>query len=112
MVVDDSALIRRQVAAVLAGGGYAVCEANDGQDALLQLAAQPDIQLVVCDVNMPRMNGLEFLEQAPKQLPVLMLTTEGQPDVVKRARTLGAKGWLLKPLKPELLLSTIRSFLQ
>jgi len=112
LVVDDSALVRRQVAATLIAQGFAVVEAFDGQDAREKLVAFPDLELVVCDVTMPRMNGLEFLhairyEGKHMDLPVIMLTTEGRPEMIQQAKQLGAKGWLVKPLKPELLLATV-----
>ena len=112
LVVDDSALVRRQVAATLIGQGFAVVEAFDGQDAREKLEKFPDLKLVVCDVTMPRMSGLEFLhairyEGKHLDLPVIMLTTEGRPEMIAQAKQLGAKGWLIKPLKPELLLATV-----
>lgn len=69
--------------------------------------------MVICDVNMPRMNGIEmlsFVKQEPKNanLLVLMLTTEGQPALIAQAKAAGAKGWLVKPFKPDLLLATVR----
>ena len=111
MVIDDSLMVRRQVATALKGLGYAVVEAVDGLDALEKLAAAPEIGLIVCDVNMPRMNGIEFLERMRTQgspVPVVMLTTEGQPELIQRAKSLGAKGWLVKPFKPEFLVATAR----
>jgi two-component system chemotaxis response regulator CheY len=110
LVVDDSALVRRQVGNTLKGAGYEIVEAVDGQDAREKLTGAKDIQMVVCDVTMPRMNGLEFLgaiQQDGFTGSVVMLTTEGRPDIVTQARALGAKGWLVKPLKPELLLATV-----
>jgi two-component system, chemotaxis family, chemotaxis protein CheY len=113
LVVDDSAMLRRQVGAALTAAGYATCEAADGVEALRMLA---DIALIVCDVNMPRMNGIELLVELvrdPKTalIPVVMLTTEGHPDLIQRAKALGAKGWLIKPFKPELLRSLIAKVL-
>jgi len=111
LVVDDSAMVRRQVGGALKTIGYAVVEAQDGVDALEKLAASPDVRMIVCDVSMPRMNGLEFLEQLCARgsaVPVLMLTTEGQPELIQRARSLGAKGWLVKPFKPEFLEATAK----
>ena len=112
LVVDDSLMVRRQVGGSLKNMGYLVIEAVDGQDALDKLKAHQDARLVVCDVNMPRMNGIEFLEQlgtkGGNKIPVIMLTTEGEPDLIQRAKALGAKGWLLKPFKPEYLESTVR----
>jgi len=108
LVVDDSMMVRRQVGMALTAAGFAVVEATDGADALAKLSAHVDIGLVVCDVNMPRMNGLEFLEKVRAGLPVMMLTTEGQPELIQRAKALGAKGWLVKPFKPELLVAAAR----
>lgn len=111
LVIDDSMMVRKQVGNALRTQGYAVVEAVDGVDALEKLEATPDARLVVCDVNMPRMNGLEFLEQLSARKsapPVVMLTTEGQPELMQRAKALGAVGWLVKPFKPELLLATAK----
>jgi two-component system, chemotaxis family, chemotaxis protein CheY len=111
LVIDDSMMVRKQVGNALKAHGYTVVEAVDGVDALAKLESNPDTQLVVCDVNMPRMNGLEFLEQLSakkRSLPVVMLTTEGQPELIQRAKALGAVGWLVKPFKPEFLLATAK----
>ncbi len=109
MIVDDSAMIRMQVKRALTTAGHRVIEAVDGVDALAKLVGTtPD--LLVCDVNMPRMNGLELLEKLKSQgfsEPIVMLTTEGQPELIRKARLLGAKGWLVKPFKPELLLASV-----
>ncbi|HEX4452327.1 MAG TPA: response regulator [Kofleriaceae bacterium] len=109
LIVDDSALLRRQVGAALTAAGYQVVGATDGVDATTKLA---DVALIVCDINMPRMSGLELLAELARdtvtqRIPVVMLTTEGHPDLIQRAKTLGAKGWLIKPFKAELLLSLI-----
>ena len=111
LVVDDSMMVRKQVGAALKGQGYDVVEAVDGADALEKIAGNPNVRLIVCDVNMPRMNGLEFLEQLSAKnsaVPVVMLTTEGQPELIQRAKSLGAKGWLVKPFKPDYLTATAK----
>ena len=111
LVIDDSMMVRKQVGNALRAQGYEVVEAVDGVEALAKLDANPNTRLVVCDVNMPRMNGLEFLEQLrgrPARPPVVMLTTEGQPELIQRAKALGALGWLVKPFKPELLTATAK----
>jgi two-component system chemotaxis response regulator CheY len=111
LVVDDSMMVRKQVGSALKGQGYDVVEAVDGVDALEKLDAHPDTKLIVCDVNMPKMNGLEFLEQLAARnssIPVVMLTTEGQPELIQRAKSLGAKGWLVKPFKPDYLTATAK----
>lgn len=116
LVVDDSAMIRMQVKRALTGAGFAVVDAVDGQDAMDKLAAGTSPSMVVCDVNMPRMNGLEFLQEMRghggfNSVPVVMLTTEGQPELIRQARLLGAKGWLIKPFQPELLIATVSRLL-
>jgi two-component system, chemotaxis family, chemotaxis protein CheY len=113
MVVDDSRTVRQQVGVVLREAGYDVVEAGDGLEGAEKIAATPDLALVICDVNMPRMNGIEMLalvKSDPKHanLNVLMLTTEGQPVLIQRAKAAGARGWIVKPFKPELLLATVK----
>ena len=113
LVVDDSLMVRRQVGGALKGLGYTVVEAIDGVDALEKLQATPEAQLIVCDMNMPRMNGIEFLERlsaGKSGVPVVMLTTEGEPELIQRAKSLGAKGWLIKPFKPEFLAATAKKW--
>lgn len=108
MVVDDSFMIRQQVGKALRDAGYDVVEAGDGIDALEKLAANPSVALVVCDVNMPRLSGIEFLErhrEAKGTAPVVMLTTEGQVALIQRAKELGAKGWITKPFRSDLLVA-------
>jgi two-component system chemotaxis response regulator CheY len=112
MVVDDSAPVRQQVSSALRQAGYTVVEASDGQDGLEKLGASPAVAMVICDVNMPRMTGIEFLERLGGRLPVLMLTTEGQPELKKKAKALGAKGWIIKPFKPELLIEAVKGFVR
>jgi two-component system chemotaxis response regulator CheY len=111
LVVDDSAMVRKQVSAALRSIGYTVLEAVDGIDALEKLELSAELRLIVCDVNMPRMNGIEFLESLGSRastIPIVMLTTEGQPELMQRAKSLGAKGWIVKPFKPEFLAATAK----
>lgn len=112
LIVDDSSSVRRQVCGVLLQAGYDMVEAADGVEGAETIRAQLDLDLVICDVNMPRMNGLDMLdtlhdELAKRQLPVMMLTTEGQPEAMARAKKAGAKGWIVKPFKEPLLLSAV-----
>lgn len=114
LIVDDSASVRAQVAEVLGAAGYLVVEAEDGLDALAKLAATQDVGLVVCDVNMPNLNGFDMIERMKadeKSIPVVMLTSEGQPALIARARKAGAKGWIVKPFKSELLVAAVRKLL-
>jgi two-component system chemotaxis response regulator CheY len=112
LVVDDSITILELLTEALEPEGFQTLQAIDGQDALGKLLARPDIVLVMCDVNMPRMNGLDLLENARKrglEVPFLMLTTEAQPALIERAKGLGAKGWMVKPVKPQLLLAAVKA---
>src|SRR5690349_12203128 len=111
LVVDDSSTVRQQVALALKQAGFAILEAVDGQDALRTIESQSPIDMVVCDVNMPNMNGLELVEKVKsrpqhKALPILMLTTEGQPAMMKRAKQAGAVGWIVKPFDASQLVQT------
>ncbi len=117
LIIDDSASVRRQVSGVLSPAGFQVIEAADGVDGADRIRSQTDLALVICDVNMPRMNGLDMLdtlkgELAQRQLPVVMLTTEGQPEAMARAKKSGAKGWIVKPFKEHLLLGAVQKLTQ
>jgi two-component system chemotaxis response regulator CheY len=112
LIVDDAKSIRNEVIDVLTRAGYHVAEAADGTEALAYLAGPGAVDLVVLDVNMPGMNGLDVLdriqlEHKARNIPILMLTTEAERVLVERAKKAGAKGWLLKPIKHELLVSTV-----
>jgi len=113
MVIDDSRTVRQQVGIVLSEAGYEVLEACDGLDGAEKIAATPELALVICDVNMPRMSGLDMLslvkeDPSNADLSIVMLTTEGQAGLIARAKKAGAKGWIIKPFKPDLLLATVR----
>jgi two-component system, chemotaxis family, chemotaxis protein CheY len=105
LVVDDSAAIRKILQRVLRQTGMAiraVHEAGDGQEALEQLKNQPGIQLVLTDINMPKMDGLQLLAAIKasavwRDLPVVMITTEGGETKVGEAVKLGAAGYVRKP---------------
>jgi two-component system chemotaxis response regulator CheY len=113
LVVDDSATVRQQVGLALSQAGFEIVEAVDGLDGVDKINQVTDISLVICDVNMPRMSGLEMLEKFREDkkhatVPVVMLTTEGQPELVERAKKAGAKGWIVKPFKAELLVAAAK----
>jgi two-component system chemotaxis response regulator CheY len=117
LVVDDSPTVRQQVANALAGTGLELIEASDGADGLAKVEASTEIGLVILDVNMPRMNGLEMLEAMKTGgknagVHVVMLTSEGQQSLIERAKKAGAKGWIVKPFKPELLVAAVKKLLQ
>jgi len=115
MIVDDSQMVRKQVARTLLAAGFVVVEAQDGADALVQLeSAIPAPALIVLDVNMPKMGGIEFLQslrgRGPGVVmpPIVMLTTEGDPKLMQQAKALGAKGWIIKPFRSEMLLAAVQ----
>jgi len=115
LVIDDSETIRQQVKQALAATGYEIVEAVDGVDGLEKLRAIADLDMALCDVNMPRMNGLDMIVEVQRtgpKIPILMLTTEGQPSLIKRAREAGAKGWIVKPFKPELLVAAVMKLIE
>jgi two-component system, chemotaxis family, chemotaxis protein CheY len=111
MVVDDSGSFRTVVKLALQKAGYDVVEAVDGRDALAKMTGRK-LNLVVCDINMPQMDGISFVRQlkaspAHKFTPVVMLTTESQQAKKDEARAAGAKGWLAKPFQTAQLLDAV-----
>ena len=111
LAVDDSASIRQMVAFTLKGAGYEVIQAVDGQDAL-DKANSHRVNLVLTDINMPRMDGLKLLEllrklASYKNIPILILTTESGDEIKAKGRAAGATGWLVKPFDPKRLLEVI-----
>lgn len=115
LAVDDSASMRQMVAFTLKGAGFNVTEASDGQQAL-EKAKQTSFDLVLSDVNMPVMDGIELVKNLRtlpeyKFTPILMLTTESAGDKKMQGKNAGATGWLVKPFNPDQLLATIRKVL-
>ncbi|MCI4662759.1 MAG: response regulator [Neomegalonema sp.] len=111
LAVDDTATIRGMLRHCLSKAGHTVIEAEDGAQALEQLRAhRPDI--VITDLNMPVMDGLEFIERARQEecgrtLPMLLLTTETADHLKQRAREVRATGWMNKPFNPGKLLKLV-----
>ena len=111
MVVDDSGSFRTVVKLALQKAGYGVVEACDGKDACGKLDAQK-LNLIVCDVNMPNMDGLSFLrhvkeQSAHKFTPVIMLTTESQEAKKAEGKAAGARAWITKPFQPSQLVDAV-----
>jgi two-component system chemotaxis response regulator CheY len=113
LVVDDSGTVRQQVAMALKQAGFETTEAADGREGLAVIETNRNIDMVFCDVSMPDMSGLEMVEQVKskpehKALPIIMLTTEGQPSMIKRAKEAGAAGWIVKPFNESQLVQTAK----
>lgn len=111
LAVDDSASMRQMVRFTLEGAGYRVVQAADGIEAL-EFARGSSVDLVLTDVNMPRMDGITLVRELRglntyKFTPMLVLTTESGQDTKQRGKQAGATGWIVKPFSPEQLLSTI-----
>lgn len=117
LIVDDSAAIRQQVAIILSEEGHVVVEAHDGTDGVARIAMDYGIGLVLCDLEMPRMGGLELLAQVRRhprtlRLPVVVLAPHTDGEVVRKAKEAGAQGWMVKPFRPDALVSTVRKLTQ
>jgi len=116
MTVDDSASVRQMVKFTLQNEGYEVLEAVDGQDALNKIKQLDTFDLLVTDLNMPNMDGIELIREVRKLdafrfLPILMLTSESQEGKKQEGKQAGASGWIVKPFKPEQLIAVIRRVL-
>ena len=111
LVIDDSASLRQSVAIALKSAGYEALEAVDGRDALQKLDGGR-IHLVICDVNMPVMDGIAFVREIKKRqdykfVPVIMLTTESRESRKLEGQEAGAKAWVVKPFRPEQILHAV-----
>lgn len=111
LVIDDSPSIRRMVQITLGGRGYNLSECEDGVEALF-LIARFHVDLIICDVNMPNMDGITFLRRLRMQgrhrfTPVIMLTTECSSEQKSRGLEAGARAWIIKPFEAEQLVSAV-----
>jgi two-component system chemotaxis response regulator CheY len=111
LIVDDSAAVRHKLGATLRDAGYEVLEACDGQDALHRLDGRK-INLIVSDLYMPNLDGLALLREVKnlpgyRFTPVIVLTTERHESWKQEGQRTGAKAWVVKPFKPERLLTAV-----
>lgn len=115
LAVDDSASMRQMVSFTLKGAGHEVLEASDGVEGL-SVAQRGPVDLVISDVNMPNMDGIQLIAELRKLpsykfTPILMLTTESSGEKKMQGKSAGATGWIVKPFNPEQLLATIKKVL-
>lgn len=113
LTVDDSRTMRDMLLLALEGAGYRVIQAEDGLHGLEVLAANGGADVVITDINMPRMDGFGFIQgvrsnPAHDLTPVLVLTTESDAAKKARAREAGATGWIVKPFDPAKLVDAVR----
>ena len=116
MVVDDSYTLRQVLSMSLKKAGYEVMEAEDGVDALAKLKGKK-INMFICDVNMPNMDGLTLLKKLNSMeeyayVPKIMLTTESEHEKVQEGKASGAKAWVVKPFKQETMINAIKKLIR
>lgn len=116
LIVDDSKTVRNLVAFIMKKEGFKVTTAEDGLDGLEKLYGAGEVDLIVSDVNMPRMDGLTFIktireQEAYKDIPIVVLSTEGQDKDIQTGLTVGANLYMVKPAQPEKLVRNVKMLL-
>lgn len=116
LIVDDSKTVRNLVAFIMKKEGFKVTVAEDGLDGLEKLYASPEVDLIVSDINMPRMDGLTFIktireQEAYRDIPIVVLSTEGQDRDIETGLTVGANLYMIKPAQPEKLVRNVKMLL-
>lgn len=116
LIVDDSSMMRLAVRTALVEAGYTVVEATDGVVGISKLQGDIKIDLIVCDVNMPNMDGITFVrkyKEDPKLkfIPVLMLTTEEGQERKEQGKEAGVRAWMIKPFNKTTLLNAVSKLL-
>jgi len=119
MIIDDAQSMRQVVSLSLHDAGYTIIEAGDGVDALQKLKGTV-VDMFICDVNMPNMDGMTFLKTVRsdaeygdyKFTPFIMLTTEIGEDIKKKGKELGANAWIVKPFKPDQLVDAVKKLMK
>lgn len=112
MTVDDSATVRQVLRMTFENEGYAIIEAENGRQAL-ELFPESGVDMMVTDLNMPEMDGIALIKEVRSRpgarfMPIIMLTTESQPEMKAAGKKAGASGWITKPFRPEQLLAVVR----
>ena len=116
-LVDDSATILLSISNILSKAGYATKKAASGEEAMRKFQSGVKVDLLITDLNMPGMNGIELIKEvrklpAYKFLPILFLTTESQQSRKMEAKAAAASGWIVKPATADELLNTIKLVLR
>jgi two-component system chemotaxis response regulator CheY len=118
MVVDDSPTVVKFVSFTLRSAGYKVLAACDGMDALEKLSSsERDVDLIITDLNMPNVDGYEFIKtvrenQRYKNVPIVILSSEGEEQDKRLGEDVGASSYLVKPFKPDILLAEVSRYLK
>jgi two-component system, chemotaxis family, chemotaxis protein CheY len=114
LVVDDSSTVRNEVSGYLKSQGIDVDTAVDGVDGLAKIKRDSGLRLVLCDVNMPNMDGLTMVEKVKESgcsVSIIMLTTESNPSMKQRGKDAGVKGWIVKPFNGEAAIGGIKKLI-
>jgi two-component system chemotaxis response regulator CheY len=116
MLVDDSTTVLLSISNILTKAGYGVEKAANAEEGLAKFKAGAKVDLLITDLNMPGMNGIDFIKEVRKlpnykSMPILFLTTESQQAKRDEAKAAGASGWLVKPASADELLNTIKQVL-
>jgi two-component system chemotaxis response regulator CheY len=116
LTVDDSKTMRNMLMLALTDAGYTVVQAEDGVHGTEVLGNNAAVDVIITDINMPRMDGFGFIdhvrkERADRSTPILVLTTESDDEKKQRARQAGATGWIIKPFDPAKLVAAVRRVL-
>lgn len=116
LIVDDSKTVRNLVAFIMKKEGFQVTTAEDGLDGLEKLYSMEGVDLIISDVNMPRMDGFTFIKTLREQdtyrdTPIIVLSTEGQDKDIETGLTLGANLYMVKPAQPDKLLRNVKMLL-
>lgn len=116
LIVDDSKTVRNLVAFIMKKEGFRVTTAEDGLDGLEKLYSADKVDLIISDVNMPRMDGFTYIktvreQDAYKDIPIIVLSTEGQEKDIQTGLNLGANLYMVKPAQPEKMVKNIKMLL-
>lgn len=116
LIVDDSKTVRNLLAFIMKREGFRVTMAEDGLDGLEKLYSAGELDLIISDINMPRMDGFTFIKNIREQenfrdIPIIVLSTEGQDDDIQRGLHLGANLYMVKPAQPEKLVRNAKMLL-
>ena len=113
LTVDDFKTMRDMLKLALNGAGHTVIQADDGVNGVEALQNTPNVDVIITDINMPRMDGFGFIDHVRRDprnraIPILVLTTESEPAKKQRAKDSGATGWIVKPFDPQKLIAAVR----
>jgi len=116
LIVDDSKTIRNLVAFIMKKEGFKVTMAEDGMDGLEKLYSADYIDLIISDINMPRMDGFTFIKTVREQaayrdVPIVVLSTEGKEEDIQQGISLGANLYMVKPAQPDKMVKNVRMLL-